>query len=497
MRYGSRLNFGLSILTALFLLATLLAVLLYAFTSATPALRGPVLLTALVLILVCGLLFVGFLLRWLLRPYRQLVGEAERAAQSPLPHRARDEAAFVLETFQSVVAQLQSQQKELERLGTAARERADSAERFSERILASIPSGLIAFDGAGLAKAVNTPASEILGIGSDALGQPVRTLLNKIPELADLVDRCLATGNVFPREELEVLSEDGSNRRLGTTVAPVELAGQPGKRGALCLVTDISEVTQLREQLALKNNLESLGEMSAGLAHELKNAFATLHGYAQLLESLPLDERGQTAVTSMLGEVRNLSEMVNAFLNFARPQPLQLDRVILGELVNECVVELGPLFDECRVNLDLDESVSPSTLTVSGDERLLRQAILNLLRNAAEAIPDDNAQRRVEVRLSRITDALHREFACLTVRDTGTGIPPRDLQRIFLPFFTTKARGHGVGLALAHRVILEHGGTLTARNGPDGGALLTVKLPLLAAADSNNGDLRRHPESHG
>ena len=94
------------------------------------------------------------------------------------------------------------------------------------------------------------------------------------------------------------------------------------------MLTDITEVTHLREQVALKKNLESLGEMSAGLAHEFKNAIATLHGYVQLLQNLEMNETGRTAASSLLNEVRNLSEMVTSFLNFARPQPLQLDEVL-------------------------------------------------------------------------------------------------------------------------------------------------------------------------
>src|SRR5205814_3809429 len=121
-------------------------------------------------------------------------------------------------------------------------------------------------------------------------------------------------------------------KRLGATVAPIDPASESGSRGALCLITDITEVTRLREQVALKRNLESLGEMSAGLAHEFKNAIAALHGYAQFLQSVVHDERGRTAASALLQEVRNLSEMVTAFLNFARPQPLQLEDISLDEL---------------------------------------------------------------------------------------------------------------------------------------------------------------------
>src|SRR6185503_7397172 len=145
-------------------------------------------------------------------------------------------------------------------------------------------------------------------------------ILKGLPELAAMVEDCLRSGMLYRREEIETQTAERLPQRLGATVAPIDLTAERGPRGALCLLTDITEVTQLREQVALKNNLESLGEMSAGLAHEFKNAIATLQGYAQLLQSLDLNDKAQVAAGSLLNEVRNLSSMVTAFLNFARPQ---------------------------------------------------------------------------------------------------------------------------------------------------------------------------------
>src|SRR5437773_2276625 len=287
LRYGNRIQFGLSLLTGLFLLASLFAVLLYALTPATPAARGPILLGAFIAILVGSLFGILLLLRWLLRPYRQLLGEAERASVATSAHKSKDEAAFVLETFQSVVAELQTQRKELEKLSVQASQRADSAERFNERIVASVPSGLIAFDGSGRSLVINAPGRALLELDGEGVGERWEDLLRNLPQLAEMVETCLQTGSVFRREEIQPTSQSGAAKRLGATVAPIDLSSE---RGALCLLTDLSEVTQLREQVALKRNLESLGEMSAGLAHEFKNTIATLHGYAQLLQNLELDE---------------------------------------------------------------------------------------------------------------------------------------------------------------------------------------------------------------
>jgi len=455
--HRNRFQFGLTMLTGLFLLAAVFAILLYTLMPATPAARGPIMLAAFIAILIGSMLCILFLLRWLLRPYQKLVGEAERASVAQEIIKSQDEAEFVLETFQSVVAQLQDQRKELEQLSAEARERASSAEKFSERIVASLPSGLIAFDAAGLSMVINTPGRTLLAVDGGALGESYQQLLGAYKELSEMVGDCLQKGTLYRRAELEVMSPDGRLRRLGATIAPIELPPERGPRGALCLLTDITEVTDLREQVALKNNLESLGEMSAGLAHEFKNAIATLQGYAQLLQSLELNDKAQAAAGSLLNEVRNLSGMVTAFLNFARPQPLQLEDVTLRELINDCAEEL-------RVEIAIDADKS---LTVRADERMLRLALLNLIRNAVEANPDG----RVFVRAAHDNDQV-----VIEVRDNGPGISPADLQKIFIPFFTTKTKGHGIGLALTHRIITQHGGTLTAANSPPGGAVFTIRL---------------------
>ena len=447
-------------MAGLFLLAVLFALLLYVLAPDTPATRGPILLASFIAILIGSLFGILFLLRWLLRPYHQLLGEAQRATVANQMLKSQDEAEFVLETFQSVVTQLQEQRKELEQLSAEARERASSAEKFSERIVASLPSGLIAFDGTGLSMAINTPGRTLLEVNGTALGESYQQLLSAHEELAKMVGDCLQTGTVYRRTEVQTVSPNGKTRRLGATIAPIELPPERGPRGALCLLTDITEVTELREQVALKNNLESLGEMSAGLAHEFKNAIATLQGYAQLLQNLELNDKAQVAAGSLLNELRNLSSMVTAFLNFARPQPLQLEEVSVAELIRDCAEELEPVFRELQVSLVVDAEES---IVIRADERMLRLALLNLMRNAAEATPGGS----VSVRARQAT---------IEVRDTGKGIPTADLQKIFIPFFTTKAKGHGIGLALSHRIITQHGGTLTATNSPEGGAVFTIRF---------------------
>jgi len=469
------MQLALALVVGLLLLANLFTLTLVALAPATRAERAPLLLAVFVITLVVSVPSILLLPRWLLRPYRRLVDEAERAPLASVQRaKPRDETEFVLETFQGVVAELRDKQRELERLGAQASERAATAEQFSERVVASLPSGLLAFAASGLSTVVNAPARSILGLDGACEGEDFRALLEGAPELAELVGRCLRTGELYRREEVSACVTSGRARRLGVTVAPIEPTPAGGARGVLCMLTDITEVTELREALARKRNLESLGEMSAGLAHEFKNALATLHGYAQLLQNTKLDEGARSSATAaLLQEVRGLSEMVTSFLNFARPKPLDFGDVSLKSLLEQCAADLRTLYAERRVALAIEGDFAD----VRADERMLRQALLNLLRNAAEAIHDDKAERHVTVRGSRERDATGHAWARVEIEDTGTGIPAEDLQRMFIPFFTTKSKGHGIGLALAHRVATEHGGTLSASNSARGGAVFTLRLP--------------------
>jgi PAS domain S-box-containing protein len=471
------MQLSLALVVGLLLLANLFTLTLVALTPATRAERAPILFTVFIITLVVSIPCILLLPRWLLRPYRQLVDEAERAPVMSSSHgETREETEFVLETFQEVVAQLNAKQRELQRLTAVASQRAATAEQFSERIVASIPSGLVAFDESGRATVVNEPARLLLGCDDDVEGLEFASILRGSPELAGMVANCLKSAAVYRREEVTTAPANGRTRRLGVTVAPIDPKTGAGARGALCLLTDITEVVQLRETVALKRNLESLGEMSAGLAHEFKNALAALHGYAQLLQSKTLDEGARTASADLVQEVRNLSEMVTAFLNFARPKPLDVSDVLLSELLHQCAVDLQKLYDERKVTI----SIKGELPEVNADERMLRQAVLNLLRNAAEAIGEGKAERVVTVRGFRERDREGNGWAAVEIIDTGEGIAEEDLQRIFIPFFTTKSKGHGVGLALAHRVVTDHGGTLAASNSSQGGAVFTMRLPAPA-----------------
>src|SRR5437588_8038432 len=242
-RYENRMQLALALVVGLLLLANLFTLALVALTPATRAERAPILFTVFVITLVVSVPSILLLPRWLLRPYRQLVDEAERApVDSSARERTRDETEFVLETFQEVVSQLRAKQRELESLSARAAARAATAEQFSERVVASLPSGLLAFNSEGRSTVVNAPARAILGLDGASDEEDYGPLLACAPELVGLVERCLRTGETYRREEVSAKVGGGRTRRLGVTGAPIDATRAGGARGAPCMLTGTTEV---------------------------------------------------------------------------------------------------------------------------------------------------------------------------------------------------------------------------------------------------------------
>ena len=448
---------------------------------ATGRLRLFMFVSGVILLVVFGVLMIS--VGSLMRSLRNLSNSATLVLPNLISHPAAKNSAneieFVSETLGAVVAELQLKQRELNQLHAQLGERAASAEAFSQYVISSLPSGLVAFDLNGLIRIINQPALEIFDFSAEAppLGKSYLDVFASQTELREIILDSLAKNKFKTDSEMDYQTQNGKLKRLDLTVAP--LAVNSKIAGVLCLISDITEIKRLREQLALQQNLESLGLMSAGLAHEFKNSLAALHTYAQYLNRLQLSEAGHQAATGLAGELKILSEMVTSFLNFSRLQPLNLNVLSLEELFKDCLKELRLQPHNQPVKIIREGSLATS----SGDSILLRQVISNLLRNAFQAALDNSAKPpSIKLTGSLETDGGGVQWIKVEVTDSGRGISETDLPFVFVPFFTTKNQGHGIGLALSHRIITQHGGTLTAANSAEGGAVFTLRLKTISSA---------------
>jgi signal transduction histidine kinase len=227
--------------------------------------------------------------------------------------------------------------------------------------------------------------------------------------------------------------------------------------------------------MQLRENLAALGELSAGIAHEFKNALATISGYAQLIQSEPNAADTLDNAAKILEQTRSITHVVTEFLRYARPLEISQEPVTLRPLLDRVVNETQELQPQVRIN------VEGNFAEIAGDEGLLRQAFLNLARNAAEAAADNSSNPVVILRGQR-SDSSDEASQRIHVLDNGTGIPADSLSKLFRPFFTTKVNGTGLGLAVVQKILVQHGGQVEARNRPEGGAEFIVTLPTIRKA---------------
>jgi signal transduction histidine kinase len=232
----------------------------------------------------------------------------------------------------------------------------------------------------------------------------------------------------------------------------------------------LTELAALQQRMQLKENLAALGELSAGIAHEFKNALATISGYAQLIPEASPSDASEYA-KRIVEQTRNITHVVAEFLKYARPLEIPDETVALEPVVERAVLEVTQAIPQVEIGRE------GTFGDVGGDEGLLRQALLNLARNAAEACVLHGNGGRVLVR-GEIFRGEEVGFQRISILDNGPGITAEALPKLFRPFFTTKANGSGLGLAVVQKIIVQHGGQVEARNRPDGGAAFIVTLPL-------------------
>jgi PAS domain S-box-containing protein len=387
-----------------------------------------------------------------------------------LPKPSMDNpSAFMAASMQAVIQKLRDQEKELAALHRRDKERAQQTERLSEAVTRNMPAGLLLISSAGLITSANPAAEASLDVRALSYRRYAE-VFGKESALSKLLAGCLTEGRTFRREEIEYTTPNGELRQLGVTISPI-LGRSKKVTGALCLLSDLTELAALQRQVQVKENLAALGELSAGIAHEFKNALATISGYAQMIRS---ESEGETAENARLivDQTRALTHVVTEFLKFARPLDLSSEEVPVRAVVDRAITEIREAIPGVTISSDGEFE------SISGDEALLRQALLNLIRNAAEATSEQPFSGRVEVRGS-LEHAVGGEVQRISITDNGPGVAESDLSKIFVPFYTTKTQGTGLGLAIVQKIVVQHGGSVEVRNQSHGGAEFIVWLPLI------------------
>ncbi len=343
---------------------------------------------------------------------------------------------------------------------------------FKDLVFQSVGTGLIALDRDHVITAFNRVAEALTGIpAGNAVGRRWPALLGSALPLAS-IEAAITNDPTMPvRCETELRRPDGTGVPVRVTCSALT-SGDAERVGLIVACEDLSAQRAMEARMRQADRLATLGRLAANIAHEIRNPLASLTGAIEALTGeVPAAEQRDRLTQIVLRESERLDQMIKAFLDYARPTPLAIGVVDVSEIVEEVLVLLE--HRELPPGLKLVRAV-PAALPWQLDQHRVRQALWNLCLNAVQAMPAGG-----ELTVSVSADERTLKIA---VGDTGEGIAPPDLGHVFEPFFSTKPGGSGLGLALVHRIVNEHGGDIEVQSLPGLGTTFIVSLPAGQAA---------------
>ena len=414
---------------------------------------------AMMAVICIGATFAGsiLLLLYLPRITRPIEMMLDEAGQVSHREAGQEDTTYVVDTFRKSVAVLKAQEEELRRLHAMQKTRADDLERVTRALTRSIVSGFLAIDHTGRVLDVNAAAREIMPLPAAVQGVALGEVLGN-NEFSRLIVSAFEGREALTRAEAEIIV-DGTKRLIGVTTVPL-MNEDDQFLGMLALFTDLTPFREMEARIREMKNFADLGEIAAGIAHEFRNSLSTILGYLRLSRRPAATADSPTAVEKAEREAVSLSKAVDGLLSFARPMdldPRPVDLLELCEIVTERV----------RISTAVPISCEGDRAVIEGDAALLERAIENVVRNAAESVRRKAQDGSVEVRVTSDPPGI-------VVSDEGVGVDPAEVPTLFLPFRSENPQGHGLGLPLAKKILLLHGGNLGLTGERGRGATATI-----------------------
>jgi len=338
---------------------------------------------------------------------------------------------------------------------------------LNDLIIENAADGVIAIDRQGDVTTMNPAAEMITGYTlNELVGRPYATLFSD-PHFASPVLDTLAHGTEHLAQEVSFPARD---RTIELSVTTSRIHNPNGELiGALVIFSDLTARKETQRRLAQTERLATLGELMAGVAHEVRNPLTAIRGYVQIIRqqtSLPVH---QEYLSVVLKEIDSINKVIQQLLDFSRPRQSQWQQVLLNSLIEETLILVQTSGVQARITFNFEQDTGLPAIVA--DRELLKQVILNLLINAVQAI---NARGEIRIRTWQYSATQQ----AVAIEDNGGGIDIALQKKIFDPFFTTKASGTGLGLALSQRIINAHQGDIHVASMPGCGATFTLILPI-------------------
>ncbi len=359
-------------------------------------------------------------------------------------------------------------------------------------ILTGLVDGVVVIDATGQVLIWNRAAEELTGIAAaDAVGKQVSSVLADNPAAASQIEKTFSSGRSYSDYDAELTVKYHAPRPVGLVTSVLEdSSGNPA--GVILTIRDQASVREMKERMRRSDRLATLGMIAAGIAHEVKNPLVGISGAAQLMKAeLRSAERGRKAGSGknlieyldvVLKEADRLNRVLEGILDFTRLKPLDIKSCNIHSILDRTLL----LNEENarKRKILLSRLYDPSLPDVLGNQDQLIQVFLNIIRNAIEAMPDGGKLTIVTRMSDQFTsvqsDGKKHRLMVVKVSDTGSGIKQEHLNDIFTPFFTTKDRGVGLGLALSYQIVQEHLGTMRVESQENEGTTFSIYLPLAA-----------------
>jgi len=377
--------------------------------------------------------------------------------------------SYLSEKLRSARDELELRQKALQRL-----------QHLHGNVIATMSSGLMTADAQQRVTFLNRAGGELLGV--DPARAPGRLLADIGFRFGEDWDRIRerARGPETYRDEIEIAR--GNERRVVGYSFRL-LKDTEGEEGALLLFQDLTDLKKLERQARFHAQLAAVGELAAGIAHEIRNPLASISGSVQVLsKDIPAGSAERRLMEIIVSESNRLSKILEEFLRFVRPQERRVAEFDVARTIIE-VMDLFKLSDEVSDAHRIETDVSPEHSTIDGDRDQLRQIVYNIAKNAVHAMSAGGTLRVV----GREEDAWYR----IRFADTGRGMSEEELSRLFTPFSTAFDGGTGLGMAIVRKIVEDHGGAIDAESRPGEGTAVTVLLPRSARRRSD-GARREH-----
>lgn len=353
------------------------------------------------------------------------------------------------------------------------------SEGFLRQVIEGTTNAIFTLDAEGRISFMNRQLSDLSGIRERSLrGKALPELFDAesvvaVDEmLSDVLERKHATGS----HEVKIRRSDGSLRIGLLSLAPLRRQGED--RVAVGAIADITEIKKLEDQLIRSERLASMGQIAAGVAHEINNPLGIILGFTQdLLAEKEIDDPDREPLQTIEQETRRCARTVKDLLDLARAESVVRKQVALGALIERTVPLFKIYFRDERIQPIVHLGGTPE---VSGDEHQLQQILMNVILNAVHAMRERGGMLGITLSAAqRLAD--RQTVVLICIADTGEGIEPAHLSRIFDPFYTTRRGGSGLGLFIVHRLVEAHGGAIAVESRPGSGTLFTITFPAAEA----------------